>query len=70
MFVRGQQRQKKQTKMYYSLFPQAPLTAEVPKAVGKIRLVAGAFEAKRGAEVGQRRFVHLVAVFTKEHRYY
>jgi len=54
----------KPTKMC-SPFPQGPLTAEVPKAVGKIGLVAGAFEAKRGAEVHQRRFVHLVAVFAK-----
>ena len=49
----------------YSLFPQGPLTAEVPKAVGKDGLVAGVFEAECGAEVGQRRFVHLVAVFAK-----
>jgi hypothetical protein len=53
--------EKKQRKMY-SLSPQGPLTAVVPKAVRKIGLVAGAFEAECGAEVGQRRFVHLVAV--------
>jgi len=51
-----------------SLFPQGPLTAEVPKAVGKVGLVAGAFEAKRGAEVDQCRFVHLVAVVAKSRR--
>ena len=49
--------------------------AEIPKAVGKIALVAGAFEAKCGAEVGQCRFAHLFAVFTSistlvdEHKY-
>jgi hypothetical protein len=48
--------------------PLAQVTAEVPKAVGKIGLVASAFEAKCGAdsaEVDQCRFVHLVAVFAK-----
>ena len=51
------------------LFPQGLLTAEVPKAAGKIRLVAGVFEAKCGTEVGQCRLVHLVAVFAKKHQY-
>ena len=49
-------------KQMYSLFPQGPLTAEVPKAVGKIGLVASAFEAKCGAEASQCRFAHLVTV--------
>lgn len=45
--------------------------AEVPKAAGKIGLVAGAFEAKCGAEVDQCRFVHFIAVFRKrKHQYY
>jgi hypothetical protein len=39
-----------QEKKQYSLFPQLPLTAEVPKAVDKIRLVACPFEAKGAAE--------------------
>ena len=49
-------------KQVYSLIPQNPSTAEIPKSIGKIWLVAGAFEAKGRAEVGQRRLVHLVAV--------
>jgi hypothetical protein len=53
-----------------SPFPHGPLTAEIPKAVGKIGLVAGAFEAKCGAEVDQGRFVHFIAVFAKKHQYY
>ena len=52
-----------------SLLPQGPLTAKVPKAVGKVRLVAGTFEAERGAEVDQCRFVHLVAVFAKNRQF-
>ena len=53
-----------------SPFPQGPFTAEFPKAVGKIGLVAGVFEAKCGAEVDQCRFVHSVAVFAKKHQYH
>jgi hypothetical protein len=49
-------------------FPQGPLTTEVPKAVSEIGLVASAFEAKCGAEVNQRRFVHLVTAFAKRHQ--
>ena len=49
----------------YSLSPQRPLMAEVTKAVRKIGLVSGAFEAECGAEVGQRRFVHLATVITR-----
>ncbi len=59
------ERKRKRHMGMCSLFPQGPLTAEVPKAVGKDGLVAGVFEAECGAEVGQRRFVHLVAVFAK-----
>jgi hypothetical protein len=59
----------KQTEMS-SLFPHGPFMAEIPKAVGKIGLVAGAFEAKHSAEVNQGRFVHFVAVITKKHQYY
>jgi hypothetical protein len=54
-----------------SPFPQGSFTAEFPKAVGKIGLVAGVFEAKCGAEVDQCRFVHSVAVFAKKkHQYH
>jgi hypothetical protein len=55
----------KKMKKKYSLFPQA----EVPKAVGKIGLVAGAFETKCGAEVDQCRFIHLVTVFAKKYQH-
>ena len=53
---------KRNKENMYSLSPQGPLTAELPKAVRKIGLVAGAFEVECGAEVGQRRFFHLVTV--------
>jgi hypothetical protein len=63
-FKSGQRQQEKQTEMYLP-FPQGPLATEVSKAVAKIRLVAGAFEAECGTEVDQHRFVHIVAVFAK-----
>ena len=57
---------EQQHKSLNLLFPQGPSTAEVPKAVGQIGLVASVFEAERGAEIGQRCFVHAVAVFVKK----
>lgn len=49
----------------YSPLPQVPSMTEVPKSVGKVRLVSGALEAECGAKVGQCRFVHVVAVLAK-----
>jgi len=61
MLVRAEQQQMEM----YLLFPQGPLMAEVLKTVGKVWLVAGAFEAESGAEVDQCRLVHPFAVWQR-----
>ena len=63
MSVSGGKRQQKKLTKIYLLFPQGLLTAEVPKPVREIGLVASALEAKSLAEAGQRHSVHLVTVF-------
>lgn len=63
MSVSGGKRQQKKLTEIYLLFPQGLLTAEVPKPVGEIGLVASALETKSLAEAGQRHSVHLVTVF-------
>ena len=44
------------------LFPHCPLTTEIPKTVGEVRLVAVAFEAERGAEVDECWLAHSFSV--------